>query len=254
MVTRFILFMYMPKTTFIIACEALRPELELLSQNMPHPPHFVYLKQGLHDTPDILRQTIQESISTLEAEYAPDSICLGYGLCGRGLSNLKAEKAILIVPRVHDCIPLLLGTGPENAPRTSEFGKTYWLSAGWLKYSQVEHIHLRQERYQQYIIDYGQDSADYLLEVELSWRQNYECTCLIYWENLQDENLRIDAHFVNDDMGLPYTERQGNPWYMQELVLGGTNLDNFYHISPGMSLDLDNEGMLAVVKYKSENE
>ena len=39
-----------------------------------------------------------------------DAILLGYALCGRGTEGLRAGKTQLVLPRLHDCIGLLMGS------------------------------------------------------------------------------------------------------------------------------------------------
>lgn len=75
---------------------------------MRNTPGMTYLEQGLHDTPDGLRHRVQQAVGTLEAE-SETVIFLAYGLCGRGLTGVIGRTAALILPRVHDYIPVLLG-------------------------------------------------------------------------------------------------------------------------------------------------
>ncbi len=234
----------------MIACEALRPELDLLNEGFEPRVKILYLKQGLHDFPDQLREEVQSLIDQIEDEYSPETILMAYGFCGRGLYGLKAKKAILVIPKVHDCIPLLLGDGPDKDIRAEEYSKTYWLSAGWLKYSQVEHITKREERYQEYVALYGKDSADYLLEVELSWRNNYEEVTLIYWDELYDEQLLKDADYVAKDMQLPYKKRRGTSWYLKELMEGGQDMKKFFHIAPNYVLEINAHGLLEITSLE----
>jgi hypothetical protein len=42
--------------------------------------NFTFLPQGLHDTPDLLRKELQQSIDSVGEDY--DAILLGYGLWG----------------------------------------------------------------------------------------------------------------------------------------------------------------------------
>ncbi len=238
------------RSQYLIACEVFRPELEHLYQKMDVPIEFIYLHQGLHDTPDDLRNELQKAIDSIEEEYSPTEILLAYGFCGRGLYGIKTNKAKLILPKVHDCIPVLLGDGPDKEIRPVEYAQTYWLSAGWLKYSQVEHIKLRAERYQEYIELYGQDSADYLMEVELSWKQNYQELTLIYWDGLYDNSLQENAKIVKEDMKLPYKERKGSSWYLQELLDGGQDTNKFFHITPGNTLEINASGLIDIISIE----
>lgn len=111
----------------LIACEVFRPELERLTRAMRNAPEVTYLEQGLHDTPDELRRRVQQAVDALEAK-GETVIFLAYGLCGRGLTGVTGRTAALILPRVHDCIPVLLGATQEQANESSLGGGTYWLS------------------------------------------------------------------------------------------------------------------------------
>lgn len=165
----------------LIACEVFRPELERLTRAMRNAPEVTYLEQGLHDTPDELRRRVQQAVDALEAK-GETIIFLAYGLCGRGLTGVTGHTATLILPRVHDCIPVLLGATQEQANESSLGGGTYWLSPGWLRYSQTSFIQNREKRFKEYEERFGTDSAAYLIELEGSWLRNYTNACLILWE------------------------------------------------------------------------
>lgn len=170
----------------LIACEVFRPELERLTRAMRNAPEVTYLEQGLHDTPDELRRRVQQAVDALEAK-GETIIFLAYGLCGRGLTGVTGHTATLILPRVHDCIPVLLGATQEQANESSLGGGTYWLSPGWLRYSQTSFIQNREKRFKEYEERFGTDSAAYLIELEGSWLRNYTNACLILWEDWEDE-------------------------------------------------------------------
>ncbi len=234
------------RTYIIIACEVFRPELELLSQKMQNPPLIKFLKQGLHDTPDNLRKEVQALIDEVERTSAPANIVLAYGLCGRGISGVSTKKALLIIPKVHDCIPLLLGCGIDKEVRPEAFSKTYWLSAGWIKYSALDFIIEKEARYKKYIEDYGQDSADYLMETEQGWKSNYTTVSMIKWKELHTEQLVKEAMYIADDMKLPYNEVEANTCFVQELLEGGQNQEHFFHIKSGKTIDINKDGFITI--------
>ncbi len=238
--------------TFIIACDVFRNELEYLCKKNSYAPTIIYLEQGLHELPATIVEGVQKEIDKLEEEHAPERIFLAYGLCGRGLSGVHSKKALLIVPKVHDCVPLLLGTGPDNDIRPRENAETYWLSAGWSSYSCNFHIKEREERYKKYVEDYGQDSADYLMEVEYAWKTQYKAVCFIRWEAIINDEIIKNSKAVVADMGLPYTETQGSSDYLEEFLRGGGNKNNFFHIEPYFTLDLDTEGKLTLLPVKTD--
>ncbi len=114
----------------VISCQVLYREILELVEGKDIDVEF--LPQGLHNFPDseAMRSKIQETINTYEQKKEYDCIILGYGLCGGGVEGLKAEKASLVIPLVHDCIPILLG-GVEIKGNIDS-GRTYYLSRGWI--------------------------------------------------------------------------------------------------------------------------
>ncbi len=99
----------------VIACHVLWRELSYFASLSPHNYQFQFLKQGLHNVPDQLRQELQAAIDEAGDEY--EAILLGYGLCSNGLMGIQARGTRLIVMRGHDCITFLLGQGARRAHR-----------------------------------------------------------------------------------------------------------------------------------------
>ncbi len=97
---------------------------------MPQNIDSEFLEYGLHDTPDKLRQELQKCIEK-SSQY--DTLLLGYGLCSNGVAGLKSDKHRIIIPRVHDCISLLLGSRARYEDEFERHPGTFYLSNGWIK-------------------------------------------------------------------------------------------------------------------------
>lgn len=206
------------------------------------------LLKGCADSGDARR--VQQAVDALEAK-GETIIFLAYGLCGRGLTGVTGHTATLILPRVHDCIPVLLGATQEQANESSLGGGTYWLSPGWLRYSQTSFIQNREKRFKEYEERFGTDSAAYLIELEGSWLRNYTNACLILWEDWEDERELVrTAKAVADDAGLGYRELPGDPNFIQALLDGGKD-GRFMRIAPGFTPDLDGNGTITAVRVTS---
>ena len=91
----------------LIACKVLEPEIEFCMTQIQHEIDIVWMEQGLHNTPDKLRDELQAQLNAAADSY--DAALLGYGLCGNGILGLSCPLP-LVVPRLHDCISLLLGS------------------------------------------------------------------------------------------------------------------------------------------------
>lgn len=232
----------------LIACEVMRAELELLVEKHACEVSLLFLEQMLHETPEKLRAELQKAVDGLEGDpqARPSEILLGYGLCGRGLSGVRARRATMILPRVHDCIPLLLGVDQDASGEYSQSGGTYWLSPGWLGCSQVAFIREREERRRDYAARYGADNADYLMELEAGWLKNYASACLIRWPEFGDDWVR-QARLVAADAGLPYREQAGREDYLLELLRGGRDPRRFLRVPAGGGVDIGPDGEIVLV-------
>lgn len=115
----------------VVACRVFYQELQSIIGDT-RDIDVEYLPQGLHDLPasESMREQIQQKIDEMEGRKNYDYMMLSYGLCSRGVEGLKTKNAGLIVPLVHDCIPLLLGN--HQLKENLDDGGTYYLSRGWI--------------------------------------------------------------------------------------------------------------------------
>lgn len=229
-------------STLILACEVLRPELEMLARALPKPPVMLFMEQRLHDYPDRLREAAQEKVDAHERESrGPARVVFGYGLCGRALCGVHAKRATLIFPRVHDCIPLLLGLGQKAANASSREGATYWITPGWLESFLIE-FHLEShKRFAVYEKKFGPVKAARMVKAENALLANYKNACHIRWPEMGESYVET-ARKVAENTQLTYTEAQGHSGYLNALLQGGDDQSRFIHLLPGQTIDMDMEG------------
>jgi hypothetical protein len=234
--------------TVIIACEVLRPEMEMLMQGMPKPPVARFMEQKLHDYPDKLRDTFQGHVDAFERDlHGPLTIVCGYGLCGRALCGVHSSRGSLIFPKTHDCIPLLLGCKQHEANASSREGATFWMSPGWLKYFLIPFYLEAYRRFSLYEKKFGAAKAARMMEAEDSLLVNYKSACHIRWAEMGDFYVP-EARHVAKVASLPYSEREGDSGYLAELLQGGTDPEKFLHLAPGQTIDMDTSG--AIIKLQ----
>ena len=94
--------MTQPKKYYVLSCHVLWRELCYYASISRNVFNFNFLQQGLHDTPEILRQQLQEAIDAVHGDYS--AILIGYGLCSNGLAGIVARDTKLVIMRGHDCI------------------------------------------------------------------------------------------------------------------------------------------------------
>ena len=116
---------------YFICCEVIRHEAEHVLAQLKSPIEVKYIGKGHHVTPSTLRVEVQKAIDAAPPET--EVILLGYGLCGKGLEGVVARGIPLILPRMHDCISLLLGSAKVYAERFMADPGTYYYSPGWIE-------------------------------------------------------------------------------------------------------------------------
>ena len=89
----------MPPKLAVIACDVLEDETRHIARAMPHVRELIMLPQGLHKEPQRLQREVQIAIDRAEALPDVEAIALVYGLCSRGVENLRHGRSPLIIAR-----------------------------------------------------------------------------------------------------------------------------------------------------------
>lgn len=114
----------MKSATRIVACETLRPELDLVMRKLGCSWPVIWIDAGKHAWPDKLRLSIQENVNRLSPAC---TVPLLFGFCGNAMVGIEAGRHTLILPRVADCISLFIGSREE---RDSYGADTYFFTEG----------------------------------------------------------------------------------------------------------------------------
>ena len=230
----------------VIACDVMRREVSYLSSLSPCYVEVAFLPQGLHSTPDKLHAMLSEEIEKAD-NGKPDAISgetlfydyiiLVYGLCENSIVNLVSLKTPLVIPRAHDCITLLLGSKDRYSDLFNRSPGTYWYSRGWIECT----LQPGEERYkkirEKYIEQYGEDNADYLMEMEQSWFKSYERTCFIDWDELGNADYyRAYTKKCADYLNWKYAEEKGSDLLLKKMLYGDFDNDEVQIIPPRMSV------------------
>ena len=233
-------------TLKVVACKVLSREISLL---IPQNPNFIdvtYLRQGLHDTPDELRRVVQGQIDAIDdgsdmhsVERRSDgkeidAIVLAYGLCSNGIQGIRSKKYPIVVPRAHDCITLLLGSKEKYDQFFNEFGgRAYWYTPGWIENSPMpseEKYVLLKERY---IEQFGEDNAEYLLEMELGWQKDYEHIAYIAWDGILQDGFVDFARSCAEYFNWNFRLFQGEDTLLRDMLSGNWDDERFLVVPPG---------------------
>lgn len=220
----------------MITCAVLEDEVAHLAPTDETVLTVVKMEQGLHNEPDRLRRELQVAIDRVEAEFELDAIVLGYGLCSRGTEGVRTSRSLLVIPRAHDCITLLLGSKERYADYVKAHPGTYWYSPGWNRH----HIPPGPERYsrlrEQYVRQYGEDNADFLMEEEQHWFKTYDrATYVDLGAGVTPEDLDYTANCAKW-LGWSFDRQVGDQGLMQAMLRGEWDDDRFLVLKPGQTL------------------
>lgn len=211
----------------IIACMVFSREFNYLTSQSHHVTRTWWLRQGLHDTPDLLRKEVQQTIDQIEYENAGlpasrrfDAIAFGYGLCSNGVLGLKSGELPLIIPRCDDCISLFLGSADRYREQFAKMPGVYWFNPGWVENAFVPTKEAYEERLAIYTEEYGEDNAEFLLESENAWMKNYKHVAYITCPLKGIPDYSEVAKCSACHHGWQYNELEGDISYIEALLNG----------------------------------
>ena len=115
----------------IIACSVFKNELEQAKERSKAV-SCDFFEMGLHIVPEKLRQQLQNMIDECAQKNSPDYILLLCGLCGNAVLGLKCDACELVIPRIHDCISMFLGSSERYFELKEKYPRAYFASAGWI--------------------------------------------------------------------------------------------------------------------------
>jgi hypothetical protein len=208
----------------VIACEVMKEELSAVSDRGDT--DFEFVPQGLHLHPEKLNVELQRLLDETDG-YS--RVVLAFGLCGGGAKNLKAGGFTLTIPRVHDCIALLLGARETYDEVRKEEPGTLYLSVGWVKGEAPV------------ISEYGRTAERYGREkaIKLLKRLYNSYKRVLFIATLPGETEKhIDrSREVADVLGLVHEERSGELGYIERILTGPWDGEDFINIPPYGTID-----------------
>lgn len=233
----------------VLACKVLMREISLLIPQNPHCIDVTWIRQGLHNTPKTLQRALQAEIDAIDSgkdirsvdeqtNGVPiDAILLGYGLCGNAIEGLHSERYPIVVPRAHDCVSLLLGSKERYAELFEQMGgHAYWYSPGW-----IENATMPSERQQcfmrkKYTAQYGEDGAQYLLDMEKSWYDAYEYAAYIEWDGIVQHGFMDFAQDAAKYLNWTYRHIHGEDTLLRDMLSGNWDEERFLIVPPGKTV------------------
>jgi hypothetical protein len=238
----------------LIACEVLARQAYYAAALSPHVVDIELIAKGLHNEPDTLRQHLQARLDAVVAE-AYDATLLGYGLCSNSIAGLVSREVPLVAPRAHDCIALFLGSAERYADEFRETPGTYWYVADYIERNDADsgqNVALGstadedalQATYEEYVRKYGQDNADYLMEVMGAWQKHYSRAAYIENADMPLPDYRAQVREVAARRSWRFEELEGRLLLIRDLVEGRWDPERFLVAPPGCAITPTNDARI----------
>lgn len=220
----------------VVTCAVLEDEVRHYAAHQPLVRRIEVLPQGLHNDPPELRRGLQAVVDQLDVDGGIGAIALGYGLCSRGTEGVTSKKHLLVLPRAHDCITVLLGCKKRYADYVAQHPGTYWYSPGWNKH----HVPPGPERHRmlrdRYVEQYGEDNADFLMDAEQNWFRSYDRAAYVHLgDAVPEQDLRYTQECAQW-LGWNYDYQKGDPALLVDMLAGRWDDERFLVIPPGKTL------------------
>ncbi|MCD8139252.1 MAG: DUF1638 domain-containing protein [Planctomycetaceae bacterium] len=247
----------------LLSCEVMRDEVEWLigRAGLGDGIDAEFLEMGLHQHPERLNAELERRIGACEG-MGYDAVLLMFGLCSNAVTGLWAPAdSRLVLPRVHDCISVYLGsTRRFMAEHAAEPG-TYWFSRGFLHRSDgvaweagglgadfggTDEAGRRlsvPELRARYVQEYGEDNAEYLIEVLVdSWKANYKRAVYLEWSEYPGRAADRDTVRRHADRsGWEFHAMPVDLRLLEALLTGCWSPEEFMVVGPGERLIASND-------------
>ena len=185
------------------------------------------LEAQLHLSPERLKEAMRAAVA--DADTPGATIVIGYGLCSNAVLGLKTEHATLVVPRVDDCIAMMLGSNEAFAAQAQKAVGTYYLAKAYLEECDTilsDHEKLVEKR--------GAERAEQMMRMLLA---HYTRIVLIDTGRYDLEPYRARVADFAERFDLAVEEVPGTTRIVDALVVAGWG-DDFVVAPPGHELTL----------------
>jgi N-methylhydantoinase A/oxoprolinase/acetone carboxylase beta subunit len=228
----------------VIACGVFEPELTELAASAPGEVHLHFLDAGLHSTPNLLRDKVQAELDAAVGR-GYSAIIVAYGLCGRGTSSIIARDCPVVLPRVHDCMTLFLGSREEYRKQFSRHPGTFYTTPGWYEKKsglggrpgegkRADGESARQDhRFADLARKFGERNAADIIHFFDSWKRNYTRAAFIDTGVGDRERYAQHAKDMAEQFGWTYERLRGDISMLQALLHGQWDDERICVLKPG---------------------
>jgi len=221
-----------PKRIKLIGCDVFTRTLCYFISQSEHIIDVEFIPMKAHEAPEILHDMLQKRIDASLAVKSYDYIILGYGLCGNATVGLSAQVP-LIIPRVHDCCALFLGSNERflehfGANLSGQFATDGYIERCYLEHGIGTFTSLCKQtslEYQSYVAQYDRDNADYLWDIMHS--NKTPDTIAYISSNTHPVHRLAELNMMASTNNINVKEIQGDDHFLYTLVNGPWVHKNF---------------------------
>jgi hypothetical protein len=204
----------------IIGCRTLENEIKqaMAEYHCYYP--VSWIESGLHNVSKKLHIALQEA---LEAVGKCGVVLFAMGFCGNAVAGLQTGDFSIVLPRVDDCISLLLGSYKSRIGLTRN-NATYFLTEGWLKGER----NIWKE-YEYTINKYGKETGTEIFDMMFG---HYRTLALLDTGCYALAESETQTHIIADALKLEYQLIPATISYIGGLLTGPWDNGRFITIPP----------------------
>ncbi|MBM3957782.1 MAG: DUF1638 domain-containing protein [Gemmatimonadetes bacterium] len=232
-----------------LTCSALARSVYAVAATAPPAITVRLVDQGLHRDPENLRRLLQAEIDSIGPDQA-DAVLLAFGVCGNSTIGLTARHTPLVLPRVHDCIALYLGSLQRYQEEFNRHPGTYWYSLDYMERKTADGglgsglTTDIDEVYASYVEKYGKDNADYLMEVMGEWSSRYTRAAFIETGTGHGQEYERMAQEQARRRGWLFERVDANRRLLEKLLSGDWSEEEILTVPAGHAVKQSHDGWL----------
>lgn len=209
----------------ILACSALTYYVNAAQEKMKTDYPVIEIDRNYHDRPKLLRAMLEEALAKIPKDT--DTILVAMGACGNCWEGLVLDKK-LVIPRMDDCVTILLHKNDEWHPNLKKPGHFYQID------EDNDHF-LLTTIYKNAVEKYGERRAKRICNMMFESYTNVDVVDAGIFDCYTDgfvAKMQREADFINAPLGFV----EGSNLVMEKLVSGQWD-DQFVIVESGTAVE-----------------